>query len=153
MLFGFYPVVGREGAGEVRRLIRMARADSLRGARRMLAGNAIRASIAHRVVNRRDAIAFLDWLAGEIRLGPLAERMHHATHLVSRHNAASPAEFAPPHMHLGAAYVGLGDLGDETSGGRLGNVVFAKFDFVRAWNKTDFSFHGFPFALARKNVK
>src|SRR5208282_1705708 len=135
MLLGLDPVMRGEGASEVRRFVGMPSANGLRGAGRMMPRDAVRASIAHRVVNRRDAIPFLDRLAREIVLHSLAERMHHAAHLVAGHDAAL-AELAFPHMHFGAAYVGLRDLGDETTGGRLGNIVLVEFDLVRARNET-----------------
>src|SRR5258705_8927289 len=61
MLLGFYEVMRREGRGEMRRLIRMPRADDLGGAGRMIPCDAVRTSIAYGVIDRRDSVAFLDW--------------------------------------------------------------------------------------------
>jgi hypothetical protein len=45
-------------------------------------------------------------------------------------------------MDLGAANVGLGDLGDKAAGWRLlGDLEFVELDLMRAGNKGDFSFH------------
>ena len=78
--------------------------------------------------------------------------MHYAAHFVAGHDAA-PSELTLPHMHFGAAYVGLGDLGDESSDGRFRNIVFVEFDLMRAWNESDFTFHRFRFIRRGKNVK
>src|SRR5258708_3939095 len=51
MLLGFYEVMRRESRGEMRRLVRMARANDLGGAGRMIPTDAIRASIADGVID------------------------------------------------------------------------------------------------------
>src|SRR5258708_393388 len=56
-------------------------------------------------------------------------------------------------MHFRTAYVGLRDLGDESAGRRLGDVIFVELDLVRARNETDFTFHRSRFIPRGKNVK
>ena len=89
----------------------MARADDLGGAGGMIAGDAVRASIAYGVVNRRDSIAFLDRHAGPIFVDAVAERLDAAAHLVTGHHAAA-SELSLPHMHFGTTDIGLSYGGD-----------------------------------------
>ena len=140
MLIGLDDVVRGEGRGEMRRLVGMARAHHLGRACGVIAADAVDASIADGVVNRRDSIAFLDRHPRPVGAHARAERLDAPAHLMPRHHAAL-AELALPHMHFGTAYVGLRDRRDDPTGGRRRNVVLVKFNLVSGRNKRDATFH------------
>src|SRR5258708_15402104 len=141
VLVGLYDIVRCEGGSEMRRLIGMPRTDDLGGARRMIPADAVHASIAHRIVDRRDPIAFLYRHACPIRAYARAERLDAPAHLMPRHHAAPP-ELALPHMHFRAAYVGLRDGRNETASGRRGDVILVEFNFVCRGDERDTTFPG-----------
>ena len=144
----------------MRRFIGMPRADDLGSARGVIPADAIDASIADRVVNRRDSIAFLDRHAGPIGFHARAERLDAPRHLVSRHHAAPP-ELALPHMHFGTAYVGLSHGSEQAACRSGGKIVFVEINFVGSGNEGDATFHCFApkggdgpgFIPDEKNVK
>src|SRR6267378_2816437 len=125
MLLGLYEVMRRESRGEMRRLVRMPRANDLGSAGRMIPGDTIRASIADGVIDRRDSIAFLDRHARPIGAQPNPERLDPPTHLMTGHDPA-PSELALPHMHFRTANVGLSNRRNQSASNRRRNLVFMK---------------------------
>src|SRR5690349_13733503 len=118
-----------EGREKMWRFIRMASADEFVEARGLVSAHAIHASIAYRVIDRRDAVAGLDRSSSPVGFDTLAERHHASAHLMTRHGPVAAAEFTAPHVDLGATHVRLSHIEDKTSCGRRGNFIFVKFDF------------------------
>jgi hypothetical protein len=141
MLSGLDAVMGREGWGEMGRLVRMGMAHHVVETCRLISGHAVNTAIADNIGDRCDPIPGLDRNSGPIGSDAFAQSQYAATHLVARHHAAATANLAFPHMNFRAADVGLGDFRDQSVRLGVGNLVLVKFDGVRAGDESDFTLH------------
>src|SRR5215472_8438700 len=141
MLVGLDKVMGGEGGGEMRGHIGMRHAQAPADASRMITGHAIVASVAHRVIDRRDAVANFYRNAGPVLAHALTEGVDYSAHLMARHHSAPPQNLTLPHVDFGAADVGLGNFGHHSAGEGIGNIVLEELKFMVFGNECDCTFH------------
>jgi hypothetical protein len=119
----------------------MPSAENPVGTGGLITAHAVVASVAHAVIDGRNAIATLDRSPCPVSFDPVTEFEHAATHLMTRHRAVASTELAPPDMDLRTANIGLCHVGNKSSGWRRRNIVLVEIDFVGRGYESDLTFH------------
>ena len=145
VLTGVDIVMRGKGSVEMRRLLRDeppgTGAQGYAGCG--VAFSAVHAQTTGPVVDRRDAIALSQRLAGGVGGHALTQPIYVADHLVAGHDAAF-TELAAPHVHFRATHVGARYLGEDRAGLDVRQPVFVKFDLAGTRDIANLACHTAP---------